>query len=495
MRKTQKFIKQHWFFLSILLILILASFLRFYNYENRWGLAHDQARDALVAREALRQHKIPVLGPFSQAGSFVMGPIWYWLVALATSIYPVSILTPWIVLTLSYVLVVYIMILIGKELDGKRLALILGVFTAVSTNQITQSTNLTNPSGIAILSASALYFAIKYVKTGRKLFIFLSPFFVSLAINVHLQAIGLLFLIPPMVAIQKPDFKKVLLLLTGIIIPFIPLIIFDIRHNFYDTRSIIDYFLYGQYRIYVPNRWLTYVGIFWPDAWAKIIGGWTVLGYLTIVFLAMTTFYNLIKKKITKPLLTLIISFLLMFIMLRYFRGERFDSYLVFLHPFVIALTGWMVLTLCKRRMIVGLLLLILIVGGSIQRDIQEIKNSENFTAYIVRLWINKILEKYPHEKFAVYDLEYARRDKSLPLALFLDIDKKIDDRGLKIGIAIATSGSQSKHPVIIGEREGYQIFNLNNSTSAELSTEGWAFVNPSQIYRSTEEWYFGKKL
>lgn len=495
MERIKSYIVRHWFEISVLLILILAIFLRFYNYENRWGLAYDQARDALVAREALRQHKIPVLGPFSQAGSFVMGPIWYWLVALATSIYPTSILTPWIVLTISYVLVVYLMILIGKELDSKSLALILGIFTAVSTAQIAQSANLTNPSGIAILSASALYFAIKYVKTGRKLFIFLSSLFVSLAINVHLQAIGLLFLIPSMVAIQRPNLKKILLLLTGIVIPFIPLIVFDIAHNFYNARSMIDYILYGQYRIYVPNRWLTYVGIFWPNAWAKVIGGWVVLGYLTIGFLTITTLYTLIKKKITKPFLTLIISFLLMLIMLRYFRGERFDGYLVFLHPFVIALTGWMVLTLYKRRMILGLLLIFLIIGGSIQKDIQEIKNSENFTAYVVKLWINKILEKYPHEKFAVYDLEYARRDKSLPLALFLDIDKRIDDRGLKIGITIATSGSQFKHPVILGERGGYQIFNLNSSTSAELSTEGWAFVNPSQIYRDTEDWYKGKKL
>lgn len=145
--------------------------------------------------------------------------------------------------------------------------------------------------------------------------------------------------------------------------------------------------------------------------------------------------------------------------------------------------------------MILGLLLIFLIISGSIQKDIQEIKNSENFTAYVANLWINKILEKYPHEKFAVYDLQYARRDKSLPLALFLDINKKIDDKGLKIGITIATSGSQFKHPVIFGERGGYQIFNLNSSTSAELSTESWAFVNPSQIYHSTQEWFFGKKL
>lgn len=495
MERIKSYIVRHWFEISVLLILILAIFLRFYNYENRWGLAHDQARDALVAREALRQHKIPVLGPFSQAGSFVMGPIWYWLVALATSIYPTSILTPWIVLTISYVLVVYLMILIGKELDSKSLALILGIFTAVSTAQIAQSTDLTNPSGVAIFSALAVYFSIKYLKTKKNIFLFLFPLSISIAINIHLQAIGLLALVPVVLILTKPNFKNLAFLFAGFILPFIPLIIFDFQHNFYDTRAMIDYYLYGQYRIYVPNRWLTYVGIFWPNAWAKIIGGWVVLGYLTIGCLTITTLYILFKKKITKPLLTLIISFLLMFIMLRYFRGERFDGYLVFLHPFVIALTGWMVLTVYKRRMILGLLLIFLIIGGTIQRDIQEIKNRENFTAFLVRQWIEKIIEKYPHEKFAVYDLEYARRDKSLPLALFLDVDKKIDDRGLKIGVTIATSGSQFKHPVILGERGGYQIFNLNSSTSAELSTEGWAFVNSSEIYRSTQEWYIDKRL
>ncbi|MEK7592252.1 MAG: hypothetical protein AAB508_02545, partial [Patescibacteria group bacterium] len=36
-------------------------------------------------------------------------------------------------------------------------------------------------------------------------------------------------------------------------------------------------------------------------------------------------------------------TFILMLIELRYFRGIKFDGYLLFLHPYVLVLTSWVV--------------------------------------------------------------------------------------------------------------------------------------------------------
>lgn len=47
-----KLIKKR-FGILVLLIVALASFLRFYNYFSRFGIAYDQAHDALVARFAV----------------------------------------------------------------------------------------------------------------------------------------------------------------------------------------------------------------------------------------------------------------------------------------------------------------------------------------------------------------------------------------------------------------------------------------------------------
>ena len=62
------------------IIVGIAFVLRFYNYNNRWGLAYDQAHDALVARYALEAGKIPLVGPFSSAGAFQTGGEWYWII-------------------------------------------------------------------------------------------------------------------------------------------------------------------------------------------------------------------------------------------------------------------------------------------------------------------------------------------------------------------------------------------------------------------------------
>ncbi len=496
MKNIKSFVGKHWFGICVVLVVLLAGLLRFYNYDVRWALAHDQARDALVAREALRQHIIPVLGSFSQAGSFVMGPIWYWLLTIATAFYPQSILTPWVAITLSYVAVVYLMILIGKELGGKWLGLLVGLFTAVSPSQIAQSSDLINPSGVAIFSVLSIYFAIKYIKTKKNIFLFLFPFFVALAINIHLQAIGLVSLILVTLILQKPNnIKSIAFLFTGFILPFVPLIIFDLRNNFYDLRSLIDYYLYGQYRIYVPNRWLTYVGLYWPSAWAYIIGGQKTFGYLSIYLLSIFTPYLILKGKITKPLLSIILSFLLIFIMLRFYRGERFDSYLIFAHPFVLILTGWVSYNLFKLNRTLGFLVIVLLVLGNVQINSSNIFSSTNSALAHAKEWDEALTKAYPDKKFKIYDFQQKYKSSSLPLSLYLDLNNKIDDNGTKVGLVIATSGARFAHRSIYGERMGWQLLDLSSSTSAELSQEGWFIMNPSAIYHDTQDWYKGKKL
>lgn len=175
-RKIILYGRKNWFKLLVFLILGIGAFLRFYDYNNRWGLASDQARDAIIGQEMIKHHVLPLTGPFSSVGAFTTGPIWYWLIGFSTFLYPSQVLTPWIFLSTLYVVVIYIMILIGREIKGNVLAIVAGLFTAVSNAQISESLNLTNPSGVMFFSTLSVYFAIKYIKSGRNLFLFLFPF-------------------------------------------------------------------------------------------------------------------------------------------------------------------------------------------------------------------------------------------------------------------------------------------------------------------------------
>lgn len=494
MKKIRLFLGSHWFGICLLFILILATILRFYNYENRWGLAYDQAHDALVARYALEAHKIPLVGPFSSAGPFQTGGEWYWLIMAATALYPSATITPWIFLTFIYILFVYIIILAGKELVSKKFGLLVGLLAAVSTAQIAQGTNLTNQTPLAIISLFSIWTMIKYVKTKKSKYLFLLGFLVSFAATIHLQGMSL-FLLPFSLLLfnGKPSVKNIGILLMGISIPLIPLLIFDTQNNFINSRNMIQYYLYDQYKISLDvlgRRWLTFLGIFLPNAWSHIIGGNLILGYIIILLSGVAIVHNFLKSQLSKEWYILIISSLGMLVLVRYTRTPLFDSFIVFMHPFILLFTALAIFSIYKKNVVIGLSFMFLIVIGSFLKDIREIKLATNHIAPWSREQEKVLIKNFPNHKFAIYDFKNKTGGATLPLVIFLYTNKKIDDGGIKLGVVISTSGAQFKYPIVFGDKEGYKILNLNNSSSAELLREGWAFVNPSQVYKSTEEWH-----
>ena len=472
--------------------LVLAFVLRFANYFNRWGLAYDQARDVIVSSYALAHHLIPLTGPFSSAGQFVYGPQWVWIVSLFVAVFPGSVLTPWIIQTLLYVLMVLMMFLIGKEIFGRNFGLLTAFLTAISWAQIGQSTNLISPSMAGIFSILSVYFFIRYIKYSKNLDAFLLGFLVANTINIHFQAIGLIFLLPVGFLLSQRKIKSLLFLGLGTFIPFIPLIIFDLQNNFFESRNFLDYYLYGQNRLYVPNRWLTYAGVFWPKAWAGVIGGQVLLGYFFIILLSMIVVWEIIRRKINRSILGLIASFSLIFIMLRYYKGVIFDGYIVFLHSFILVFSAWVIYKIFKVNKVVAYLFLITVSILTITVDVREISTATNNTAKEVTNIRNELIKKFPNEKFSVYDYKFSQANRSYPSVLYLSRDDKINDRGRKIGLANFNSNDKMRQdlPLIIEDKAGFQVYDLSSSTSAILLRDKWIFVNPSEVYKTSEQWY-----
>lgn len=493
------FFKTHTFGVSIFLILLLAFILRFYNYENRWGLAYDQARDVLVAREALKEHKLPLIGPFASAGQFVYGPQWFWILMLMVGVYPNAIITPWIIQTILYVAVVLLIIIIGIEIENKLFGLLLGLLIAISPSEIDQSTNLTSPSMVGIFAALTVYFFIKYIKTRKKRHAFWMAFMIATSINIHFQAIGLLAIIPAIFIFDtKRSIKNIFILFIGIIIPFIPLIIFDLTNNFFESRNMLQYYFHDQYKIsfdVLGRRWLTYAGVFWPNVWAYTIGGYSVVSYIEIICLSLVVLYGLLKRSILKIWWIIIISFLSMFVLIRYTRTPLFYTYLTSTHIFIIMLSAWAIFSVYKKNIFLGLAILIIVVTGSIYKDILEIKGATNYTSFRADGWRNLLIRTYKDKKFSMYDHGYRSTSSSLPLVLFLDEKEKLSDNGYKIGFGSKPHVSIQAHKEIKGNKIGFVLRDLNSSSSAQLKEEGWSFINPSQIYKSTVEWYKKEKL
>lgn len=483
----------------LVLILILAFFLRFYNFENRWGLAYDQAHDALVAKYAVDNGLLPLVGPFSSAGPFQTGGIWYWLIMIGIIAYPFSFIGPWILMIFLSLLCVYLLYIAGNLIGGKKLGIIASLLGAVSQSQVMQSTNLTNQSPLSFYSLLTIIFAILFLKTKRLHYIFLVGFFTSCALTTHFQGVLLLLFAFYVVVFSKSFKIKILFMAAlGFIIPLFSIIIFDFQNEFVNSKGFLQYYLVDQYKIsyeLLERRWLTYIFQFWPKMWAYIIGGNTYIAYFILVYSLFLAGYLIVKKKNSQVWIILSVSLVSIVAAIRYVRTPIFESYLMFLNPFVLLVTAGVLMFIYRKNSIFGIICILLVASGSLYKDFLAIPYETNRTAVEMNVWRKSLIQKYPGKKFAVYDREFRTNNRSVPLALYLYEKELIDDNGVKIGVGYATSSARLRKVKIIHEVEkNVEIYNLSTSSAEELKKEKWALVNPRIIYISTEEWYNNKK-
>lgn len=188
------------------------------------------------------------------------------------------------------------------------------------------------------------------------------------------------------------------------------------------------------------------------------------------------------------------ISLILMIILLRYVRTPIFESYIVFMHPYILLITGYIIFSLVKRKFIFGFVFLILIIISSIVKNFDEITHATNVTSIESNYRKKLITKNYPGKKFAIYDFSYKSTNISLPLVLFLYTDGKIDNNGYKIGIGELSQVYKNSYKLVKGNSNVNNIWDINDKSFSILDKDKWSFVNPSMIYTSTEEWYLLKR-
>lgn len=492
MRKIINFMYTHRFIMCSLIVIVLAATFRFYDYQNRYVLGADQARDAIIARFALTKHMLPLTGPFSSAGPFFTGPEWFWFVMLGSILYPGSFLSPWVLLTCLFILAVYIIFLIGNEIRGILYGFIAGLLSAVSPVEITHTANLTNPVLTVVFSTITILFAVKYAKVKASIYSFLTGLSTGIAVSIHFQSI---FLIPfPIfiILLNKPKLKQCIYFLIGLLIPFIPFIYFDMRHNFYEIHHILQYYLHDQYKIslnVLGRRWLTYILIFWPQTWAYIIGGSVTISSMILIISLCIFVVEFLKKSLLKTHNIILITVFIAVVGIRYTRVSLHEDYFFFLHPFVFLITGWTLYKTYSWNKILGVGLCVLVTASSIISDFQNFPKSN--PGYERTKNLNLLLtHTFPNKYFAVYDYGGLTSYVSFPLSLILSSHNQTDTSGKRIGILTINKQLSSFHRISTDQRLGYQLIDLSGYSNASLIKSGWHFVNPPALYAEIEEWY-----
>jgi len=493
LKQILQFISRYKYHFFTGLILLLAFILRFYNFDMRWSLGNDDSRDIAIAHEALRRHELPLTGSFSSAGPFVFGPFFYWFLMISYFLFPSLLTIPWILTVLVSVGTVAILMYCGKKLEGNNLALIVGLLTATSPQLVMRSLILGQHTFVGFMASAMVLCLLLFLEKKKLRYAFLVGLFIGGAINFHYQAINLLIFLVVILFISGKTLRfkllAFLLAVTGVILALAPLFIWDSQQQFANVRNLLDYFLVGQYRLYVPNSWRLFLLTYFPNYWAFVAGGYNFVALITIIVVGGETIFAIIKKQFFQRRVFLIIPFLFLVLLNRYYKGERSEGYLLYFMPFIVLFTSFAIFTLFKTKKIIGktfatLLFSLILFGNAfiLPPIVFHVSTVPDF-----KQAIDALVEKFPHQRFVVYDYKASLSYYNQPLSLLLQQRDLIARDGMPIGI-VCLEKCPRGYPVIIREG-GWVLVDLRKEKNIKKEKFFWINVNPENMYDDLTGW------
>jgi len=262
-------IRQKKIALNFLIILMLTSIatvflgLRLWNIENRVNFSMDQGMFMIRAREIWINKEITLLGPpaspIVDGRHFFQGPITYYLLT------GLELLGNWEVIKISWLMA--ILGLVGMWFLFKTIAMVanekaawigalLYCFLPITINF---SNFIWNPNFLLILTPIYLYFLVKAIKKNSRWLMFLAGIMGGVGLQFHFQFVPILGISAIYLLIKNRKIWWCFVL--GAIIGYLPLIVFDIRNNFYNLRTIFLWLMIGDkkrgffaydYLVYIP---------------------------------------------------------------------------------------------------------------------------------------------------------------------------------------------------------------------------------------------------
>jgi len=242
-------------FILLVLIVLLAAYLRLYRISDYMTFLGDEGRDVLVAKGILEGH-LTLLGPRASAGDFFLGPIYYYMVAPWLWLFRYDPVGPAIMVGLVGVATVWLTYFVGKKWFNAATGLFAAALYAVSPIVIIYSHSSWNPDVLPFFSLLIMYllFEAFQAKQQWKYFL-LVGFLLGIALQLHYLALFLLIIVclytffVEWYSSRRPHFmitiKRYVQMLLGFLIGFSPFLAFETRHGFANIKTIFSFIFSG----------------------------------------------------------------------------------------------------------------------------------------------------------------------------------------------------------------------------------------------------------
>lgn len=235
LKKILIFLQKNWL---IIAILFLAGTLRVYRLPQLTTFAGDQGIDLLLVKRMIVDHRWTLLGPKTSILPIYNGPIYYYMIL------PVLYFSRLNPMSVSYFMInlwlgaIYLTYFLGKKLFGERAGILAALFFSIwpiGVEYSRQSFNSFPTPFFAVIYLIGLWF---FVKEGKTLGILLAGLSFGVMMQLHYFNFFLFVFVFYLLIERKLQLRKFALFVVGFLITFSPMLLFETRHDFFNTRML-----------------------------------------------------------------------------------------------------------------------------------------------------------------------------------------------------------------------------------------------------------------
>lgn len=226
----------------VLIIAILLGFVsRSYQYQERYLYDHDHDLASWIVKDIVVDHHLRLIGQLTSSPGIFIGPLFYYSLIpfyLIGNMDPLpTVAITWILGIISIASIYYVFNKLYNSFSAKVVALIYSVsFFLVSTDRRVV------PTTPAMLWSIWYFYGINLLYSGKKSSLLILAVLFALVWHINL-ALALLFpivILGIIIARKSYRVKDFILPIIVFIVLSTPLIVFEARHNFQQTRALAN---------------------------------------------------------------------------------------------------------------------------------------------------------------------------------------------------------------------------------------------------------------
>jgi hypothetical protein len=425
LKSIRNTIKLHKYLILLFLILLVALFIRTYEIHRLSIFIADQAIMSTETLNILRGN-FTLLGPKASIAPLFFGPIVFYLMTPYYFLFNGYPLAGTVFQTSLQIFSIPLVYFIGKKVKNEQVGLIAaflfaisGLFVEYSRASFNTTTALSFSTVIIFLFFSILnkYTSWKVLVMGILIGCMIQMNFITVSLPLTIATFPFLFYR------QLRTFKFFLFLILGTVIGFSPYIIFEIRHDFYNTQAMIAYLFHGGSG---KTKSVMYVLYDVPVIISKLFYGMTNLwlGIATALYMMFGVGY-IIKKKENNLYLNFLLYSVVMALIISLLYGRHLESiYIISIHTALLVIFSAVTFFLFKKRLLLFLFLLLIVLFNApqwnLQKPMQDLQDGLLMSDFQKAA---RLIQKNDMKAKINVAMDAQRDNRAMPLRYFLLLD------------------------------------------------------------------------